>query len=296
MKMNLSTAKALLGIVATTLMGCGAASEEIDEDVVEDEEVETSTEALLPNQPAAPSGLTLTVFAANPTVSLVWKDNSNNETGFQVQRARAYSGPWDLVTTTQAGVKAFTDSSASARTKYWYRIVAVNAAVSPAVLSKPSATKYGTTGQAICVPGNTQPCYSGPPGTQGVGACSAGVRICNTVGSDWSACTAEVTPTTEQCGTNVDEDCDGQVDEGCVVCGGADLQNDPRNCGTCNHVCQYEPTCQNGVCAPDAPPCSWSPMACGQDPIYTAFEGQTHLCAPCPSGRTCSAPVYGVCL
>ena len=65
-----------------------------------------------------------------------------------------------------------------------------------------------------CVPGATTTCYSGPPGTQGVGACKAGSKKCSAKadgGSSWGACTGMVVPTTEVC-NGVDDDCDGVTD------------------------------------------------------------------------------------
>ncbi|TNE49699.1 MAG: LamG domain-containing protein [Deltaproteobacteria bacterium] len=58
----------------------------------------------------------------------------------------------------------------------------------------------------------TQPCYSGPQGTQDVGRCKAGQKKC--VQGKWEeTCSGEVKPNTEICGNNVDDDCDGTVDE-----------------------------------------------------------------------------------
>ncbi|APR84777.1 Tryptophan synthase alpha chain [Minicystis rosea] len=68
----------------------------------------------------------------------------------------------------------------------------------------------------VCVPGSTQSCYSGPAGTQNVGACKSGVATCNAQGTAYGSCVGEVLPTTETCSTAVDDDCDGQVNEGCV--------------------------------------------------------------------------------
>ncbi|KYF77084.1 hypothetical protein BE17_33175 [Sorangium cellulosum] len=52
-------------------------------------------------------------------------------------------------------------------------------------------------------------CYSGLPGTQGVGLCTAGVQTCLPDGSGYGPCTGEVTPSVEDCATDADEDCDG---------------------------------------------------------------------------------------
>lgn len=58
-----------------------------------------------------------------------------------------------------------------------------------------------------CEPGQTEPCYSGPEGTEGVGACIGGTSTC---GPDhtWGPCEGEVTPRPERC-DEIDHDCDG---------------------------------------------------------------------------------------
>lgn len=67
----------------------------------------------------------------------------------------------------------------------------------------------------LCPVGTTGPCYSGPPSTEGVGACHAGTQYCVN-GSAWGACTGEVLPSAETCGNAIDDDCDGGVDEDCI--------------------------------------------------------------------------------
>lgn len=59
------------------------------------------------------------------------------------------------------------------------------------------------------MPGTTQPCYDGPPGTVGKGSCKAGLHTCNDTGTAFGACTGEVLPQAENCTTPADENCDG---------------------------------------------------------------------------------------
>src|SRR5262249_39227887 len=66
-----------------------------------------------------------------------------------------------------------------------------------------------------CTPGSTASCYSGPTGTQGVGACKAGLQTCNAQGTGYGACIGEVDPVAEDCATPVDDNCNGQTNEGC---------------------------------------------------------------------------------
>ena len=63
----------------------------------------------------------------------------------------------------------------------------------------------------VCGNGQTQPCYTGPSGTQNVGPCHGGTQTC--AGGAWGSCVGEVTPTSELCDA-IDQDCDGDVSEG----------------------------------------------------------------------------------
>lgn len=69
----------------------------------------------------------------------------------------------------------------------------------------------GETSECLCAPGAQSPCYSGPPDTNGVGACTTGVAICEPDGMSFGACAGEVLPSIELCPTIADESCDGDV-------------------------------------------------------------------------------------
>ena len=93
-------------------------------------------------------------------------------------------------------------------------------------------------------------CYTGPPNSNGVGACKGGTSIC--IGGQWAACQGEVKPAAnETCGNNKDDNCNGTIDEGCgnQVCQPGQTKpcyNGPvntRNIGICREGVQQ---CNNG--------------------------------------------------
>jgi hypothetical protein len=64
-----------------------------------------------------------------------------------------------------------------------------------------------------CMPDVTeQPCYTGEPETTNRGACHGGTQSC--IGK-LGACMGQVLPTTENCYNEIDDDCDGHVNDGC---------------------------------------------------------------------------------
>lgn len=75
--------------------------------------------------------------------------------------------------------------------------------------SETTSATAGQGGAMDCEPGQTEACYSGPVGTQGVGICKAGARTCSSQG-EWGGCENEVVPAAETCGQTADEDCDGK--------------------------------------------------------------------------------------
>ena len=70
--------------------------------------------------------------------------------------------------------------------------------------------EFGDCGAAICEEDAVRDCYTGPEGTQGVGACSDGTQQC--IGEIWSDCDEETRPTMEVCDDSIDNDCDGNTD------------------------------------------------------------------------------------
>ena len=78
------------------------------------------TQGLLP----APSGLGATPASASQ-INLSWTDNSNSETGFQIERSTD-SASWTLVNTTAANAVSFQNTLLTGGVRYYYRLRGVN--------------------------------------------------------------------------------------------------------------------------------------------------------------------------
>jgi hypothetical protein len=89
--------------------------------------------------PVAPSGLTITTLLSNKII-IGWTDNSNNETGFKVQRKQGVTGTYTTITTTGANATTYSDTSVTDGTLYYYRVSATNSAGDSAYSNEVSGT------------------------------------------------------------------------------------------------------------------------------------------------------------
>ncbi|MBK6514124.1 MAG: hypothetical protein IPG04_08385 [Polyangiaceae bacterium] len=150
-----------------------------------------------------------------------------------------------------------------------------------------------------CDDGETQACYSGPAGTEGVGECAPGTQTC--AGGAWGDCQAELLPGDELC-DGLDNDCNDAVDDGfdVLMCGVGECAAMSAECfdgvpGTCvpgtpvaeicdglDNNCDGTPddgdpgaglTCSTGllgVCAAGTTACTGGAPACNQNVMSSA--------------------------
>jgi hypothetical protein len=69
----------------------------------------------------APTNLTASPIS-DTAIMLTWLDNSDNEDGFQIERALSADGPWTLVATVGPNVTTFMDSDLQPQVVYFYRV------------------------------------------------------------------------------------------------------------------------------------------------------------------------------
>lgn len=111
-----------------------------------------SNTASVATLPSAPTGLTATYYSSSGYVGLVWTDNSNSETGFQIKRNNVL-----LTTVTSSaavgGNVYYYDTNPGPETDYTYEVLAVNTAGSvsggTATVTTPIAAPTGLAATAI---------------------------------------------------------------------------------------------------------------------------------------------------
>ena len=101
--------------------------------------------ALAASIPVAPTNLTAAAGLddkGDPMITLSWSDNSNNETGFKIERSFFEDGEFIQIFTVGPNVRTFSDTGLSRETTYWYRVKAYNEAGDSAPSNVIGATTF----------------------------------------------------------------------------------------------------------------------------------------------------------
>ena len=91
--------------------------------------------------PAAPTNLTATAVSFSE-IDLTWQDNSNNETGFGIERKTGSGGSYTLITTVGANIISYADIGLLSGTTYYYRVYAYNTSGNSSYSNEINATTY----------------------------------------------------------------------------------------------------------------------------------------------------------
>jgi fibronectin type 3 domain-containing protein len=106
-----------------------------------------STTGCVPLPPTGPANLSVQATDST-TVVLIWTDTDKTEDGYQISRATSSSGPWNVIATVGNNVTGYTDPGLKPRTRYYYKVRAVNN-LGRATWKGPVMAKTGKAGTAM---------------------------------------------------------------------------------------------------------------------------------------------------
>jgi putative Ig domain-containing protein/matrixin/fibronectin type III domain protein/Ig-like domain-containing protein len=135
-----------------------------------------------PAPPASPGALTASA-ASTSAINLSWADNSNNESGFRLERKTGVSGAYSLIATLPANQTGYSDTGLAAATTYYYRVKAFNNAGE----SGYSNEAFATTNSATASNNSAFVSQSVPSSLQAGQAATVSVTMRNTGSTTWFA-------------------------------------------------------------------------------------------------------------
>lgn len=131
------------------------------------------------SSPTAPSGLTTTA-ASYSQIDLAWKDNSGNESGFEVHRSIAGpGGSFTLLVRTGANATSYSNSGLTASTQSCYEVRAFRTIAG-------GKTSYSAFSNVACVTTPPPPAPAAPSGADAIPISSTTIRV-NFVASSTNA-------------------------------------------------------------------------------------------------------------
>ncbi len=101
--------------------------------------------------PNAPTGLSATAISSSQ-INLSWTDNSNNETGFKIERKIGANGTYTQIATIGANINTYSDTGLTWGTTYYYRTRAYNSFGDSTYSNEVSATTFATAPVATTNP------------------------------------------------------------------------------------------------------------------------------------------------
>lgn len=140
---------------------------------------------------------------------------------------------------------------------------------------------------AECHPAIQEPCYSGPEGSAGRGICKEGIRTCDANGF-WEACDGAVMPAAMELCNDIDDDCNGKIDDGFNRAGSKCFNGS----GTCQSEGVYRCSADGTTSECDAPAVKGTAEVCDGEDNDCDGEIDEGLAG---GGEKCSTGKAGAC-